>query len=102
MMVSECFVSVVAPVCNDAKIIGPFIADVIKVLRENYANYELVLVDDGSDDDTVGKITVLLNEYNCIRLIRLSRKFGEEIAIAAGLDSVIGDYAVIARTAQPI
>ncbi len=95
MSFCDCFVSVVAPVCNDSKIVEAFIADVIKVLQEKYANFELVLVDDGSDDDTVAKISLLLNKYDCIRLIRLSRKFGEEIAIATGLDSVIGDYVVV-------
>ena len=95
MMVGECFVSVVAPVHNDSEIVQAFITEVIKVLRHNYVNYELVLVDDGSDDDTVRTIYVLLDKYECIRVIRLSRECGEETAISAGLDSVIGDYVVV-------
>jgi polyisoprenyl-phosphate glycosyltransferase len=92
---SDCFVSVVAPIRNDADIIEGFVAEVIGILYENYANYELVLVDDGSDDDTVSKVTDLLNHYLCIRLVRLSRQFGEEIALSAALDSAIGDYIVL-------
>lgn len=65
------------------------------VLRANYTNYELVLVDDGSDDDTVIKVASLLREYECVRLIRLSRRFGTEISIASGLETVIGDFAVV-------
>lgn len=95
MAVSECFVSVVAPVYNDSTIVENFIAAVMTVLQKNYSDYELVLVDDGSEDDTVAIITAMLGRYKCIRLIRLSRKFGEEIAISAGLDSVIGDFTVI-------
>ena len=95
MAISDCFVSVLAPLSNDAAIVGGFIAEVITVLRDNYTNYELVLVDDGSEDDTVAKVTALLKQYECIRLIRLSRNFGEEIAISAGLETVIGDFVVV-------
>ena len=95
MSVYECFVSVVAPVYNDATIVDDFITEVITILQENYANYELILVDDGSEDDTAAQVTDSIKKYKCIRLIRLSRKFGEEVAITAGLDSVIGDYVVV-------
>lgn len=93
--VSDCFISVLAHICNDSDIIEAFVAEVMAVLQENYANYELVLVDDGSDDDTVSKVTELLGRYDCIRLIRLSRRFGEEIALSAALDSAIGDFVVL-------
>ena len=95
MATSDCFISVVAPLHNDSAIVDAFITEVMAVLRESYTNYELILVDDGSVDDTAAKVTVLLNQHDCIRLIRLSRKFGTEIAIAAGLDSAIGDFVVI-------
>lgn len=92
---SDCFVSVVAPLSNDGSMVGAFVSEVIDVLRANYTNYELVLVDDGSKDDTIERVMSLLDQYECIRLIRLSRKFGTEIAIASGLDSVIGDFVVV-------
>src|ERR1700736_3344811 len=95
MATSDCFVSVVAPLRNDSAIVADFVAEVMEVLRDNYSNYELVLVDDGSEDDTVIKVTSLLGRYECIRLIRLSRRFGTEIAIASGVDSVIGDFVVV-------
>src|SRR5207302_1805927 len=72
-----------------------FISEVIPVLRESYTNYELVLVDDGSRDDTVARVTARLSEVECVRLIRLSRHFGQDVAISAGLDSVIGDFVVV-------
>jgi dolichol-phosphate mannosyltransferase len=95
MPVTDCFVSVVVPLRDDASIIDGFIADVMTVLRRNFGNYELVLVDDGSEDDTVERVVALLDQYECIRILRLSRSFGEEVAITAGLDSVIGDFTVI-------
>jgi len=95
MTVSDCFTSVVVPVHNDADIVEDLIRDVMTVLRGTYAHYELVLVDDGSDDATVQRILPLLQQLDCIRLIRLSRKSGEEIAIFAGLEAVIGDFVVV-------
>ena len=83
---SDCYVSVVAPLWNDADIIEDFVTETTQVLREHYANYELVLVDDGSTDETVAIAGDLLNRFESIRLIRLSRSFGEEIALAAGFD----------------
>lgn len=91
----ECFVSVIAPLHNDGDIVEPFVADVLGVLRNKYTNYELVFVDDGSEHETVDHVTPLLTRYECIRLIRLSRPFGEEVAVAAGLDAVIGDFVVV-------
>ena len=95
MTVSDLFVSVIAPLGNDAGIIADFISDVVMVLKQNYSNYELVLVDDGSTDGTVGRVGELLQVQDCIRLIRLSRRFGVELAISAGLDSAIGDFVVV-------
>ena len=95
MPVTDCFVSVVVPVGNDAAIIEPFVHEVMAVLRGHYSNYELVLVDDGGEDATVAKISALSDQYECLRLIRLSRRFGADVAIFAGLDSVIGDFVVV-------
>jgi len=94
-VLSDCFVSVVAPLQNDAPIVRAFVAETMAVLRRSYTNYELVLVDDGSVDATVAEVASLLGEFECVRLIRLSREFGEETAITAGLDSVIGDFVVV-------
>ncbi len=94
-MKTERFISVIAPLFNDEEIIESYIRETISILKKIYTNYELVLVDDGSEDDTVENVTVLLKEIKGIRLIRLSREFGEEVAISAGLDTAIGDYVVV-------
>ncbi len=95
MAKSDCFVSVIAPLYHNSQIVETFISEVMQVLRNNYTNYELVLVNDGSEDNTVEKVALLLKKYECIRLINLSRHFGNEVAISSGLDSVIGDYVVV-------
>ena len=95
MASSDCFVSVVAPLHNDADIVREFLREVVAVLKESYENYEVVLVDDGSTDATARIVSEVLGEERCIRLILLSRRFGGDIAISAGLDSVIGDFVVV-------
>ena len=54
-----------------------------------------MIVDDASSDGTVAAVTALLDSCECVRLIRLSRAFGLDVAISAGLDSVIGDFVVV-------
>ncbi|EPX60395.1 Glycosyltransferase [Cystobacter fuscus DSM 2262] len=91
----DCFVSVVVPLHDCGPIVPEFIAEVMAVLQGHYTNYELVLVDDGSKDDTARRVAQELSQYPCVRYIRLSRRFGAEIAIASGLDTVIGDFTVV-------
>ena len=94
-LAADCFVSVIAPLADDADIVEAFVADIIWTMRERYAHFELVLVDDGSNDATVEIVANLTKNVGVIRLIRLSRSFGQEVAISAGLDSAIGDFVVV-------
>jgi polyisoprenyl-phosphate glycosyltransferase len=95
MATQELLVSVIAPLTNDGDVVGPFIDETVAILEAHYSNYEVVLVDDGSTDNTVDVVEAKLKQHKCLRLIRLSRSFGQEIAISAGLDTVIGDFTVI-------
>jgi len=92
---SDCFISVVSSIRNNADIIKGFITDIAEVLKQNYENYEIILVDNFSTDDTLKIIDGLLDKEKCIRVIRLSKNFGTEIALTAGLESSIGDYVAI-------
>ena len=96
-------VSVVAPIRNDEDVIGDFLDETVQVLRENYTHFEVILVDDGSSESSQSQLLEHLNRHEGVRLIQLSRRFGEEVAISAGLESAIGDYVVVllARTDAP-
>lgn len=93
---SDVFVSLVAPLCNDAPIVESFVREAHDLLARNYANFEVILVDDGSVDETQLILARLISEVPCLRILTLSRSFGRQTAILAGLESSIGDYVAVA------
>ena len=102
MTSDDTFVSVVACLADDADIVASFVEETTRVLDAHYTHWELVLVDDGPTDRTVPVVEALLEHHPSCRLLRLSRRFGEEIAIAAGLETAIGDFvAVVAPANDP-
>jgi glycosyltransferase involved in cell wall biosynthesis len=58
-------------------------------------DYELVLVDDGSSDGTWKLLQASVDEFSNVRAIRLSRRFGKELALCAGLERARGDAVVV-------
>ena len=88
-------ISVIAPMYNEEMIIHTFIEKVIPVLDENFSDYELILVDDGSSDLTVERTLPYVSSNPHIRLITFSRNYGHEIASTAGLDHADGDYVIL-------
>lgn len=95
MTPDETFVSVIAPLRDCAPIVDSFLDDLTALLRDHYANWEVVLVDDGSRDDTVARLRAQVQRTPGLRMVRLSRPFGDQVAISAGLDSVIGDFVAV-------
>ncbi len=92
----ESLISIVAPLEGDsAAAVEAFVDETVAVLRGLVTHYEIILVDDGAPDDTVARVRGLLGRYDFVRFLRLSRHFGEETAISAGLDVAIGDYVIV-------
>ena len=95
-MKTESLISVVAPLEADTpQAVEAFVEETVAVLRELVSHYEIILVDDGARDDAVARVHTMLERYDFVRFLRLSRHFGEETAIAAGLDVAIGDYVIV-------
>ncbi len=88
-------VSVVAPLSNDAEILPAFLEELTRVLKASYSFYEILLIDDGSTDDISRVISPLLQSHERVRYLALSKSFGREVAISAGLETAIGDFVVV-------
>ena len=86
-------VSVVAPVYNEDALINEFYARVSSAL--DGLPFELVLVDDGSSDGTPLKLEALAANDPRVRVVYLSRNFGHQTALTAGLDHARGDAVVM-------
>ena len=95
MLSNDQIVSVVAPVHNLQDTIDGFVNATLAVLRSTCRNHELILIDDGSTDDTVSKIRSRSLVDSNVRLLVLSRHYGDQIALTAGLEHAIGDYVVL-------
>ena len=85
--------SVVAPVYNEQELIEEFYSRVCKALT-GFA-FELVLIDDGSSDGTAAILQRLASQDPRVHVVYLSRNFGHQTALTAGLDHARGDAVVM-------
>jgi polyisoprenyl-phosphate glycosyltransferase len=84
--------SLVVPVLNEARTIGSFIARVTPILRQacDDQGYEIIFVDDGSRDATVAEVLRCRERDAAVKVVILSRNFGKDIALSAGLEASRG------------
>ncbi len=94
-MKKEIFASVVIPARNSAALLKTMVPKLCKALEDEFTNYEVIIVDDASKDETENVVAGLLLKLNAIRYLRLTREFGDEIATFAGLEQSIGDCTAI-------
>jgi glycosyltransferase involved in cell wall biosynthesis len=87
--------SVVVPVFNEEAVIDEFNHRMLGVLRELPFSTELIYVNDGSRDRTPEIVRGYLQAFDNIALIDLSRNFGKEAAMTAGIDHAEGDAVAI-------
>jgi glycosyltransferase involved in cell wall biosynthesis len=88
-------ISLVVPVFNEEGVIDAFCARVIPTLEQISPDWEIVFVNDGSRDGTVAAVARQHQAEPRIALVSLSRNFGKEIAMTAGLDAARGEAVVI-------
>lgn len=82
--------SVVVPVFNEASNIEPLCKRLRDVIETLGLSCEVIFVNDGSADDTLGKLQILRLDWPAIRIIELSRRFGKEAALTCGLAEAVG------------
>jgi dolichol-phosphate mannosyltransferase len=87
--------SIVVPVFNSREILPLLVDRVSRAMNEVGFDYELILVDDGSQDGSFEEIGSLAALNPQIRGFRLSRNFGHQAALVMGLQNTRGDYTAI-------
>jgi len=87
--------SVIVPVYNEEEVLETFYQRTIAALDELPCETEVLFINDGSTDTTLKVLNRLRDHDPNISIIDLSRNFGKEIAMTAGLDHAIGDAIVI-------
>ena len=88
-------ISVVIPLYNEALHVKQLLADLKMALQEIGCRFEVVLVDDGSSDDTWVAIKDEARMWPDLRAIQLSRNFGKELALCAGLERARGEAIIV-------
>lgn len=94
-MIYKQSISVVVPIYNDSEVIHELIKRLSPVLESITADYEIILVDDGSRDDSWLQMLAVRQANAFIKAVRLSRNFGQQSAIAAGLSLTSKDLIVL-------
>ncbi|MGF6596942.1 glycosyltransferase involved in cell wall biosynthesis [Paraburkholderia sp. GAS448] len=87
--------SVVVPFYNEEEMISKFFEATLPVLEGlDNLNFEIVCVNDGSRDSTLCRLLARSDADNRIRVIDLTRNFGKEAALSAGIDEAVGDILI--------
>ena len=90
---SKKIISIIVPVFNEEKnilVICDELLKTLKSLKEKY-DYEIIFIDDGSQDKSPEILENLTNHNNNVKYIQFSRNFGKEVALSAGMDVANGD-----------
>ncbi|RVU34112.1 glycosyltransferase [Hwanghaeella grinnelliae] len=87
-------ISIVVPMYNEAEVLPKMYSELTATINALDYGFEIVLVNDGSRDDTVQEALKLVEKDERVLLVDLSRNFGKEIALTAGLDKASGDAVI--------
>ncbi len=87
-------ITLICPCYNEEDVIEHFINSVSKILSQLSLEYEILFINDGSTDTTLDKLILFQTKYNHIRILSLSRNFGKEAALTAGIDFADADAVI--------
>lgn len=95
LFLQDIILSIIIVTKNDGDIVEEVLHEIKDQLKKIEVSNEIVIVDNDSTDQTVDKIRKLQKAIPYTRTLRLSKGYEKEIAITAGLDNCIGDYAIV-------
>ncbi len=88
------FISIVIPVFNESESIGYLLDEVLNVIQNNKLNCELIVVNDGSNDNTSTVLDELTIKIKELTVISLRKNYGQTAAMAAGFDNSKGEIVI--------
>jgi glycosyltransferase involved in cell wall biosynthesis len=88
-------ISCVIPAFNEARNLGAVVPEILATLMSLSPQVELIVVDDGSRDDTSGVMRALCAAHPQLLYLKFSRNFGKEPALTAGIDAALGEVLVL-------
>lgn len=89
-------ITVAVPCYNEEPVLDLFYSAITAVAKEfPGTEFEFLFIDDGSRDNTLGKVQSFAQKDSRVKYISFSRNFGKEAGIYAGLENATGDYVVI-------
>jgi len=95
---SKKLLSIVAPAYNEESGLDKFYSRLVEAVKDLNLELEIIYVNDGSQDGTLDVMSKQYDNDPRITIIDLSRNFGKEIALTAGLDHASGDAVVVIDT----
>ncbi len=87
-------ISIIIPVFNESESIGYLLDEVLKVMRSNKLHFEIVVINDGSQDTTSNVLDELTIKIKELSVISLRRNYGQTAAMAAGFDNSNGEIVI--------
>ncbi|MBO4597269.1 MAG: glycosyltransferase family 2 protein [Bacteroidaceae bacterium] len=87
--------SIVSPIYRGEKMLDELVRRIIESVKDITEDFEIILVNDCSPDNSWKKIVQLCNENKKVKGVNLSRNFGQHYAITAGLSKTSGDWVVV-------
>jgi glycosyltransferase involved in cell wall biosynthesis len=83
-------VSIVVPVYNEEQSVMPLYDAIVKAMDKNSCKYEIVLVDDGSSDNTYNNAFQIASKDSRVKIVKLKRNFGQTAGLHAGFQNAVG------------
>lgn len=93
-MKNNIHLSLIIPAYNEGKIIQETLNRVFKFLSKKHFSWEVIVIDDGSADNTADLITDFADKNKRIRLVKLKKNRGKGAALRAGVEKAKGEYVI--------
>ena len=91
---SRSCITVIIPILNEAPNIKQLHSELVDVLEKMDVSYELIFIDDGSDDDSFSILSAVASTNDKTTVIQFRRRFGQTAAMVAGIDRAQGDIII--------